>query len=48
MKNYVRKRTKTMINNPKLIEKLIAKIKNIKKEDIDKAIKEIEKEKEEK
>lgn len=33
-----------MINNPKLIEKLIAKIKNIKKEDIDKAIKEIERE----
>lgn len=35
-----------MMNNPKLIEKLIAKIKNIKKEDIDKAIKEIKKEKE--
>lgn len=33
-----------MINNPKLIEKLIVKIKNIKKEDIDKAIKEIERE----
>lgn len=37
-----------MINNPKLIKKLIAKIKNIKKEDIDKAIKEIEKEMEKK
>ena len=37
-----------MINNPKLIEKLIAKIKNIKKEDIDKTIKEIEKEMEKK
>ena len=48
MKDYVRKRTKTMINNPELIEKLIAKIKNIKKEDIDKAIKEIEKEMEKK
>ena len=33
-----------MINNPELIEKLKAKIKNIKKEDIDKAIKEIERE----
>ena len=48
MKNYVRKRTKTMINNSKLIKELIAKIKKIKKEDIDKAIKEIEKEREEK
>ena len=37
-----------MINNPEIIEKLIVKIKNIKKEDIDKAIKEIEKEREEK
>lgn len=37
-----------MINNPEIIEKLIVKIKNIKKEDIDKAIKEIEKEMEKK
>ena len=37
-----------MINNPKLIKESIAKIKNTKKEDIDKAIKEIEKEREEK
>lgn len=37
-----------MINNPELIEKLIAKIKNIKKEDIDKAINKIKKESERK
>lgn len=37
-----------MINNPELINKILIKIKNIKKEDIDKAIKEIEKEMEEK
>ena len=37
-----------MINNSKLIKELIAKIKKIKKEDIDKAIKEIEKEMEKK
>ena len=48
MKNYVRKRIKTMINNPKLIKKLIAKIKNIKKEDIEKAINKIKKESERK
>lgn len=36
-----------MINNPELINKISIKIKNIKKEDIDKAIKEIEKEMEE-
>lgn len=37
-----------MINNPELINKILIKIKNIKKEDIDKAIKEIEKEMEKK
>lgn len=37
-----------MINNPELINKILIKIKNIKKEDIDKAIKEMEKEMEKK
>ena len=37
-----------MINNPKLLKKVIKKIKKIKKEDIEKAITEMNKEREEK
>ena len=33
-----------MINNPKLIKELLDKIKNTSKEDLDKAIEEVEKE----